>query len=54
MRNTGTHTSSTTMGELVQACVPHRVPPAQPVLAPESYTNANGAVEPALARLSGA
>ena len=53
MRATGTYLPSTTMGELVQAFVPHPLPPVQPVLAPESYTEANRAAELALARLSG-
>ena len=53
MRTAGTYAPSTTMGELVQAFVPHPLPPAQPALAPESYTEANRAAELALARLSG-
>ena len=53
MRITGTDALSTTLGESVQAFVPHALPPAQPELAPESYVAANRVAELALARLSG-
>jgi Fic family protein len=53
MRITGTYALSTTLGESVQAFVPHALPPAQPELAPESYVAANRVAELALARLSG-
>ena len=53
MRTTGTYAPSTTMGELVQAFVPHALPPVKPVLAPQSYVEANRVAELALARLSG-
>lgn len=53
MRTTGTYAPSTTMGELVQAFVPHALPPAKPVLAPESYVEANCVAELALARSAG-
>ena len=53
MRSTGTYAISTTLGESVQAFVPHPLPPAQPALAPECYVEANRAAELALARLSG-
>ena len=53
MRTTGTYALSTTLGESVQAFVPHALPPAQPELAPESYVAANRVAELALARLSG-
>ena len=35
MRSTGTFITSTTLGEPVQAFVPHSLPPAKPPLAPE-------------------
>lgn len=53
MRSTGTYATSTTLGESVQAFVPHALPPAKPALAPESFVEANRAAELALARLSG-
>lgn len=53
MRTTGTYATSTTLGESVQAFVPHPLPPAKPVLAPECYVEANREAELALARLSG-
>ena len=52
MRATGTYATSTTSGESVQAFVPHALPPAKPVLAPECYVEANRVAELALARLS--
>lgn len=53
MRSTGTYAISTTLGESVQAFVPHSLPPAKPPLAPECYVESNRAAELALARLSG-
>ncbi len=53
MRITGTYATSTTLGESVQAFVPHGLPPDKPKLAPESFVEANRAAELALARLSG-
>jgi Fic family protein len=53
MRSTGTYAISTTLGESVQAFVPHPLPPAKPALAPECYMEANRVAELALARLSG-
>lgn len=53
MRSTGTYAISTTLGESVQAFVPHALPPAKPPLAPECFVEANRVAELALARLSG-
>ena len=53
MRSTGTYVISTTMGESVQAFVPHPLPPAKPVLSPDCFVQANRVAELALARLSG-
>lgn len=53
MRRTGTYATSTTLGEAVQAFVPHPLPPSRPALALESFEVANRAAELALARLSG-
>ena len=53
MRSTGTYAISTTLGEAVRAFVPHALPPRNPVLAPESFVEANRLAELALARLSG-
>ena len=53
MRNTGIYVTTTTLSESVQAFVPHALPPKRPVLAPESFTEANRVAELALARLSG-
>jgi Fic family protein len=53
MRSTGTYASSTTLGETVQAFVPHALPPADPALSPDSFTALNHAAELVLARLSG-
>lgn len=53
MRSTGTYASSTTLGETVQAFVPHALPPAGPALSADSYTALNHTAELALARLSG-
>jgi Fic family protein len=53
MRTTGTYVTTTTLGEEVRAFVPHPLPPADPILAPESYRAATRRAEMALARLSG-
>ena len=53
MRITGTYDTVTTLGESVRAFVPRALPPAEPVLAPESYAVAARRAELALARLSG-
>jgi Fic family protein len=53
MRSTGSYVTTTTLGESVRAFVPHPLPPAKPVLAPESYQAGTRAAELALARLSG-
>lgn len=53
MRSTGTYATSTTLGEAVQAFVPHALPPRRPALAVASFAALNHAAELALARLSG-
>jgi Fic family protein len=53
MRTTGTYVTTTTLGEPVRAFVPRPLPPARPVLAPESYEASTRSAELALARLSG-
>ncbi|MEY4564867.1 MAG: hypothetical protein RLZZ618_4144 [Pseudomonadota bacterium] len=53
MRSTGTYATSTTLGEAVQAFVPHPLPPVAPPLLPEGFDALNHAAELALARLSG-
>jgi len=53
MRSTGKYLISTTLGEPVQAFVPHPLPPNNPALAVESYATINHAAELGLARLSG-
>lgn len=53
MRRTGIYAISTTLGEPVKAFVPHPLPPTDPPLASECYTEGNHAAELALARLSG-
>lgn len=53
MRTTGTTVITTTLGEPVEAFVPHSLPPRKPALALESLTAANRAAETALARLAG-
>jgi len=52
-RAAGAYATSTTLGESVQAFVPHPLPPADPALAPEAYADLNHQAELALARLSG-
>ena len=53
MRSTGTYAISTTLGESVQAFVPHPLPPDHPVLPLASFADLNRLAELALARLSG-
>lgn len=52
-RHTGTYVTTTTLGEPVRAFVPHALPPAKPVLAPDSFIEDNRVAELALARLTG-
>ena len=52
-RSTGSYITSTTLGESVQAFVPHPLPPVAPFLAPEVYAELNRQAEVALARLAG-
>ncbi|SMB27109.1 conserved protein of unknown function [Sterolibacterium denitrificans] len=52
-RRTGTYSISTTLGESVRAFVPHTLPPSDPALSPEVFTNLNQLAELALARLAG-
>lgn len=52
MRQTGTYIVSTTLGEAVQAFVPHPLPPTSPVLDPAAWA-AHHRAELALARVSG-
>ena len=53
MRTTGTYVTTTTLGEVVRAFVPHALPPAGPPLAAESCHVAHHRAEMALARLAG-
>lgn len=52
-RTTGTYSISTTLGESVRAFVPHALPPSDPALSPEVFTDLNRQAELALARLAG-
>ncbi len=52
-RSTGTYSISTTLGESVRAFVPHALPPSDPALSPEVFTDLNRQAELALARLAG-
>lgn len=52
-RTTGTYSISTTLGESVRAFVPHALPPSDPALSPEVFTDLNRLAELALARLAG-
>ena len=52
MRRTGTYATSTTLGEAVQAFVPHALPPSEPALSADCFVAANRAAELALARLA--
>lgn len=53
IRTTGTYSISTTLDETVRAFVPHILPPTDPALSPELFTNLNRQAELALARLAG-
>jgi len=52
-RSTGSYATSTTLGESVQAFVPHALPPCDPALGTDSFDEPNRLAELALARLSG-
>ena len=52
-RITGIYAIPTTLGESVQAFVPHPLPPTEPALAFERYIDWKYQAELALARLSG-
>lgn len=52
-RTSGTYSISTTLGEPVRAFVPHPLPPSDPGLSPDVFTDLNRQAELALARLSG-
>ena len=52
-RTTGRYAVTTTLGEAVQAFVPHPLPPANPPLAKECFSDLNRQAEMALARLAG-
>jgi len=52
-RSTGTYVISTTLGESVQAFVPHPLPPTDPALAADGFVDQNRQAELTLARLSG-
>lgn len=53
IRTTGTYAISMTLGESVQAFVPHPLPPAEPALSPAGFVDLNRQAELALARLAG-
>lgn len=53
MRSTGTYVTSSTLGEVVRAFVPHPLPPVGPALLPEDFALLNQSAELALARLKG-
>ena len=52
-RTTGSYSISTTLGESVRAFVPHALPPSDPELSPEVFSELNRQAELALARLAG-
>lgn len=52
-RSTGTYAISTTLGESVQAFVPHPLPPTAPALESAVFADLNRQAELALARLAG-
>lgn len=52
-RTTGTYSTSTTLGESVQAFIPTTLPPAQPPLTTDAFQESNQTAELALARLGG-
>ena len=53
MRSTGNYVISTTLGESVQAFVPHALPQTKPARAAECYVDTNRIAELALARRCG-
>lgn len=53
IRSTGIDSVSTTLGESVRAFIPHPLPPADPALSPDVYSDLNRQAELALARLAG-
>lgn len=52
-RTAGTYSISTTLGESVRAFMPQALPPVDPALSPEVFTELNRQAELALARLAG-
>jgi Fic family protein len=52
-RVTGTYVESSTLGEVVQAFVPFSLPPKNPSLSLDAFSDLNHSAEMALARLSG-
>lgn len=52
-RTAGRYIRTTTLGETVEAFVPHALPPTNPLLGAAAYQTLNHAAELALARLSG-
>jgi Fic family protein len=52
-RITGKYSKTTTLGEVVNAFVPQALPPSEPQLSPDAFTQVNRQAELALARLSG-
>ena len=52
-RSTGTYAISTTLGESVNAFVPHPLPPVDPALSPAAFVDLNRQAELGLARLAG-
>ena len=52
-RTTGRYAVTTTLGEAVRAFVPRPLPPAEPPLAKECFSDLNRQAEMALARLAG-
>ncbi len=52
-RTTGSYVTSTTLGEKVQAFVPHTLPPDNPPLSPHTFGPLSHQAELALARLAG-
>ena len=51
-RTTGRYAVTTTLGEAVRAFVPRPLPPAEPPLAKECFSDLNRQAEMALARLA--
>lgn len=52
-RTTGTYSISTTLGEPVRAFVPHTLPPSDPAISTQAFSDLNRQAELALARLAG-